>query len=104
VVDILVRDEAEAVATARKYLAYFQGPIAGWTCPDQRRLRQFVPENRKRSYDMRDLIATLADTDSVLELRRGWGHGMITALIRIEGRPMPDESDRSNCSKMLPIR
>ena len=88
VVDIAVKDEAEAVATAKQYLSYFQGAVQGWTCPDQRLLRHMVPENRLRGYDMRDLIATLADTGSVLELRRGWGHGMITALIRIEGRPM----------------
>ncbi len=88
VVDVLVKDEAEAVATAKKYLSYFQGATKTWTCPDQRKLRHVVPENRKRGYDMRELIATLADTDSVLELRRGWGHGMITAFIRIEGRPM----------------
>jgi acetyl-CoA carboxylase carboxyltransferase component len=37
---------------------------------------------------MRALIGVLADTDSVLELRRGFGVGMITALIRIEGRAM----------------
>jgi acetyl-CoA carboxylase carboxyltransferase component len=47
-----------------------------------------VPENRLRGYDMRALIATLADEGSMLEIRRGWGHGMITALIRIEGKPM----------------
>ena len=88
VVDIAVKDEAEAVATAKKYLSYFQGAVKDWSCPDQRLLRHVVPENRLRGYDMRELIATLADTDSVLELRRGWGHGMITALIRIEGRPM----------------
>jgi len=88
VVDVLVKDEAEAVKVARQYLSYFQGPISDWACPDQRKLRHVVPENRKRGYDMRELIDTLADTDSVLELRRGWGHGMITALIRIEGRPI----------------
>ncbi|MCX7383069.1 MAG: carbamoyl-phosphate synthase large subunit [Alphaproteobacteria bacterium] len=88
VVDVLVKDEAEAVATARQYLSYFQGPARDWTSPDQRLLRHVVPEDRKRGYDMRELIATLADTGSVLELRRGWGHGMITAFIRVEGRPI----------------
>ncbi len=88
VVDIAVADEAEAVAVAKKYLAYFQGRTEGWSCADQRHLRHAVPENRLRGYDMRKLIETLADTGSVLELRRGWGHGMITALIRIEGRPI----------------
>ena len=88
VVDIAVKDEAEAVAAAKKYLSYFQGPTADWTCTDQRRLRHLIPENRLRVYDIRSVIEALADNDSVLELRRDWGHGMITALVRIEGRPV----------------
>lgn len=88
VVDILVKDEAEAVKTARQYLSYFQGRTDGWTCPDQRKLRHIVPENRLRGYDMRSLIETLADDGSMLEIRRGFGLGMITAFIRVEGRPM----------------
>ncbi|PJK29907.1 carboxyl transferase domain-containing protein [Minwuia thermotolerans] len=88
VVDIAVRDEAEAVATAKKYLSYFQGPVADWDCADQRLLRRIVPENRKRLYDVREVIDVVADTGSVLELRRGFGLGMVTALIRVEGRPL----------------
>ncbi|MDP7603002.1 MAG: carboxyl transferase domain-containing protein, partial [Alphaproteobacteria bacterium] len=88
VVDIQVADEAEAVATAKKYLSYFQGPIGDWECADQRRLRHAIPENRLRIYDVRQVIELMADTDSVLELRRHFGHGMVTALIRIEGRPL----------------
>ena len=88
VVDIAVADEREAAAVARRYLSYFQGRVQDWTCADQRLLRHAVPENRMRAYDMRALITTLADADSVLEIRAGFGFGMITALIRIEGRPM----------------
>ncbi|MFZ3555610.1 carboxyl transferase domain-containing protein [Streptomyces sp. BH055] len=88
VVDLPVADEAEAVRAARAYLSYFQGPQAGWEAPDQRRLRHAIPENRRRAYDIRAAIEGLADTDSVLELRRGFGAGVITALVRIEGRPM----------------
>lgn len=88
VVDLLVRDEAAAVRAAKKYLTYFQGRIPEWSCDEQRKLRHVVPEDRLRGYDMRELLEILADTGSVLELRRGWGHGMITALIRIEGRPL----------------
>jgi acetyl/propionyl-CoA carboxylase alpha subunit len=88
VVDVLVKDEAEAVKVARQYMSYFQGAIADWRCADQRKLRHVVPENRLRGYDMRTLIETLADEGSVLEIRRGFGHGMITAFIRIEGRPL----------------
>ncbi len=86
VVDVAVRDEAEAVAVAKKYLSYFQGALSDGACADQRRLRSIIPENRLRVYDVRRVIETLADTASVLELRRGFGHGMVTAFARVEGR------------------
>ncbi|MBI5506994.1 MAG: hypothetical protein HY899_19575 [Deltaproteobacteria bacterium] len=88
VVDIAVKDEAEAIAVAKRYLAYFQGALCGWDCADQRLLRAAIPENRLRIYDVRSVIETLADTGSVLELRRGFGPGMVTALVRIEGRAL----------------
>jgi len=88
VVDIEVEDEAEAVAVAKQYLSYFQGPVDDWSCSDQRALRHLIPENRLRAYDVRGVIDALFDTGSVLEIRRGWGHGMITALARVEGRPI----------------
>jgi acetyl/propionyl-CoA carboxylase alpha subunit/acetyl-CoA carboxylase carboxyltransferase component len=88
VIDVLVRDEAEAVAAAKQYLCYFQGTLVQWKCADQRELRRLVPESRLRVYDIRKVITTLADTGSVLELRPSFGLGIVTALIRIEGRPM----------------
>lgn len=88
VVDIAVEDEAEAVEVAQKYLSYFQGPISEWSCADQRTLRGLIPENRLRIYDVREVIANLADTGSVLELRESFGLGMVTALARVEGRPI----------------
>ncbi len=88
VVDIVVEDEAEAVAVAKKYLAYFQGATKNWSCADQRRLRNAIPENRLRAYDIRSLINDLADEDSVMELRPNFGVGMVTAFARFEGRPV----------------
>ncbi len=88
VVDIAVADEAEAVHVAKRYLSYFQGTLPTWECNDQRLLRAIIPENRLRVYEVRSVIDTLADTGSVLELRRGFGPGMLTALIRIEGRSL----------------
>jgi acetyl-CoA carboxylase carboxyltransferase component len=93
VVDVLVDDERAAVATAKQYLAYFapRGDPTGeraWECVDQRALRDVVPENRVRAYDVRGVIDVMFDTDSVLELRAGFGPGVITALARIEGRPL----------------
>ncbi|AQZ32252.1 carbamoyl-phosphate synthase large subunit [Pseudomonas sp. LPH1] len=87
VIDVLVEDEAAAVAVAKQYLGYFRGPVSDWQCSDPRELRQVIPENRLRVYDIRKVIELLADEGSVLELRRQFAPGLITALIRIEGKP-----------------
>ena len=88
VIDLLVSDEEEAIAAAKKTLGYFQGTLPEWTAPDPRELRHVIPENRRRIYDVRRVIDGLCDLGSILELRRNFGVGMITALVRIEGRPI----------------
>jgi acetyl-CoA carboxylase carboxyltransferase component len=88
VIDVLVADEAEAVAVAKRYLSYFQGRSPDWSSPDQDELRGVVPEDRLRVYDVRRAITGLADRDSVLELRSGWAPGIVTSLIRLAGRPV----------------
>jgi acetyl-CoA carboxylase carboxyltransferase component/biotin carboxylase/biotin carboxyl carrier protein len=88
VVDILVKDDEEAIDAAKKYLSYFQGPIDQWETHDQRKLRHIVPEDRSKMYDMREIIETIADRGSILEIRKAFGTGIITAFIRVEGQPM----------------
>ncbi len=88
VVDIAVDDDAAAVAVAKRYLSYFQGPIGQWDCADQEQLRACVPEDRRRVYDVHQVIELVADTGSVLELRRDHAPAMVTALARLEGRPI----------------
>jgi len=88
VVDIVVADEAGAVQAAKQYLSYFQGRTASWEAPDQAALRDVVPVDRLRAYDIRRAIDGLFDVGSVLELRREFGVGMVTALARVEGRPV----------------
>ena len=88
VVDLVADDEAAAVTLAKQYLSYFQGRLERWDCADQAALRDVVPVDRLRSYDVRRAVELLFDTGSVLELRRDFGLGMITALARIEGRPV----------------
>jgi acetyl/propionyl-CoA carboxylase alpha subunit/acetyl-CoA carboxylase carboxyltransferase component len=92
VVDLLVPDEPAAVAAARRYLSYFRprtapAPEDPAEHADQRVLRHLIPENRVRSYDVRPVIEALCDTGSVLELRAGFGVGVITALARLDGHP-----------------
>ena len=92
VVDIEVADDTEAVAVARKYLSYFQGITSKWEAADQLRLRDLIPENNKRAYNVRNVIKAMADTDSFLELRPKFGPGIITGFIRIEGRAFRRDS------------
>lgn len=87
VVDITVADEAEAVLVAKKYISYFQGPTSDWEVSDQYLLRDLIPENRRRTYDVRNIIKTLSDKESFLEIRPEFGPGIVTGLIRIEGNP-----------------
>src|SRR5438034_2846143 len=88
VIDVLVDDEAQAVAAAKQYLAYFQGRVGEWSAADPLASRDALPENRVRAYDMREVMRGVADTGSLLELRAGFGAGIFTALARIEGRPI----------------
>jgi acetyl-CoA carboxylase carboxyltransferase component len=87
-VDVVVADDAAAVAAVRQALGYFQGRVPAPEPHDQTALRDAVPEDRKRAYDVRAVIGTLADPGSVLELRREFAPGVVTALVRVGGRPV----------------
>ena len=90
VVDLRVADDAAAVAAAKQYLGYFarkpKSEIVEPAPPDQTRLRELIPPDRKRVYDVRAVLRTLCD--ELLELRAGFGAGIVTALARIEGRTL----------------
>ena len=88
VIDVLVETEAQAVAAARHYLTFFQGVTQNWQAPPALALRHVVPENRLRVYDTRTAMQGIADEDSLLHLRSGFGVGIHTALARIAGRPV----------------
>ena len=88
VVDVAVADEAEAVAVAKRLLAYFQGATPPGAEPDQARLRELVPERERRAYAVQPIVETLADEGSVTFLRERFAPEMVTALARIEGRPV----------------
>ncbi len=85
VIDVLVEDEAKAVAAAKHYLSFFQGRLKDWQAPDALALRDVVPENRLRVYDTVAAMLGLVDVGSLLELRTGFGKGIHTALGRVEG-------------------
>jgi acetyl-CoA carboxylase carboxyltransferase component len=84
VVDLRVAGEAEAIAAAKHYLSFFDPTPRPFEAPPS--LRGLIPEERRRLYDIRAVIEAL--TDDRLELRRGFGAGVVTALARVGGRPL----------------
>lgn len=86
VIDILVDDEAGATAMARRILWYFQGDTAPGVAQDQLPLRDALPEDRRWSYPVRDVIQRLFDDESFTELRRVFGRSVITGFARLGGR------------------
>jgi acetyl-CoA carboxylase carboxyltransferase component len=88
VVDVVAADEEEAVAVTKRLLGYFQGAGEPGPATDQARMRSLVPERERRAYRVAPVIETLADEGSVTFLRERFAPEMVTALARIEGRPV----------------
>lgn len=87
VIDVVVDDEAQATIVAKQLLGYFQGSIDNFQVNDQGPLADSLPENRRMSYKVREIIETIADVGSFLELRPNYGGGIITGFLRLEGKP-----------------
>ncbi len=98
VIDVVVANEAQATHIAKHYLALITagarstGPRNDSSTETMSEraprtmLRNVIPEQRTRVYDMREVVSALVDEDSLLELRRGFAQGAITALARVCGR------------------
>jgi acetyl-CoA carboxylase carboxyltransferase component len=86
VIDLLTADEAEAVAQAKTLLSLPNVTKAQVADAPVAALRSVVPADRTRAYDMRNALGALLDPGTLLELRRGFGTGMITGFGRINGR------------------
>lgn len=85
-VDVVVGDEAEAVAVALRYLTTLGNVTSPVARPDADLLRNVVPRNRAEIYEVRQAIDLILDVDSKIEMRQQFGIGIVTALGRIDGR------------------
>ncbi len=86
-VDLVVDDEPAAIAAVRSYLSYYLEELpSGELSPTHQAIGSIVPDNRRRPYDMREVITAFADAGSVFELRPDWGQAMLTVLARLGGR------------------
>jgi acetyl-CoA carboxylase carboxyltransferase component len=88
VIDVLVDDEDAATAAAQRLMSLLCRRRVDGAAPDTTRLRDALPVQRSRVYDVRALIASLVDVGSLLELRGGYGGAVLTAFARLDGRPV----------------
>ena len=88
VVDLVADNEAHATQLAQKALSYFQGLSASWSSKSQSQLRDAIPQERRQAYKVRDVLDIVVDNDSLFELQVDYADALITALARIEGRPV----------------
>ena len=88
VVDLACEPD-EAAEAAGRLLAYLDGHREeSWSSADQSPLRDLVPEGERLAYDPLPIVETLLDEDSVTVLRPDFAPELLTALGRLEGRPV----------------
>jgi acetyl-CoA carboxylase carboxyltransferase component len=97
VVDNVGRDEADALEQMQQFLSYL--PTNVWQLPPriqpdddpgrcEEALLGIIPRDRRKIYKMRKLLEWIVDRGSLFEMTAGYGRSQITALARIDGRPV----------------
>ena len=96
-VDNEAADEDDALDQLRRFLSYLPGSaweapplVASSDSPDRREeeLLSIIPRDQRKPYDMRRVLDLVLDRDSVFEVGRRFGSSLITALARLDGRPV----------------
>jgi acetyl-CoA carboxylase carboxyltransferase component len=89
----LVETDEEGIDVARRYLSYFpshwewQAPFAKPADPaSDRPIRDVVPADENKPFDMRELLDSLLDGDSFLEVHARWARELIVGYGRLNGR------------------
>ena len=89
----LVDSDEAGIDLAKRYLSYFpqhweeEPPTAPPQPPaSEAAIRQIVPEDENRAFDMHELLGTLVDGGSFLEVQQRWAKELIVGYARLEGR------------------
>ncbi|MGZ4230186.1 MAG: acyl-CoA carboxylase subunit beta [Solirubrobacteraceae bacterium] len=91
---LVERDVPAAAARVRELLGYLPSaageapPLVEAVEPDLDDPGRVVPSEPRRSYDVRDALVGIIDAGSMLELHPRWGRNIVTALARLDGRPV----------------
>lgn len=88
VIDVVVDDDPAAVSTVKQLIGLIRGRGPERPAPDPVGLRAIVPSNRRRLYEMREVIEGLVDEGTFLEVRKRYAPAAITGFGRVEGHPL----------------
>ncbi len=93
-VDVAVDTDEQALDVVKRFLSYMpsnknEAPPK-YAVPEGsdlacKNMLELVPESRSQVYDMKKIINAVIDTDSMFELKAGFGKSIITTLARLNG-------------------
>jgi acetyl-CoA carboxylase carboxyltransferase component len=91
--NVLVASDEEGIEFARRYLGYFpssylgEPPLAPASQPaSDRPIAELIPPDENKPFDMRELLDSLVDADSLVEIHARWAKEVIVGYARLDGR------------------
>jgi acetyl-CoA carboxylase carboxyltransferase component len=89
----LVSSDEEGIDLAKRYLSYFptncdeEPPTAPPAEPhaEAQAIRDLIPQDENKPWDMRDLLDALVDEGSFLEVHKRWAKEVIVGYARLDG-------------------
>ncbi len=89
----LVSSDEDAIDFAKRYVSYFPGnwlgepPGAAPAPPaSDAPIRELIPADENKPFDMRELLDALLDAGSLLEIHARWARELIVGYARLDGR------------------
>ena len=89
----LVKSDEEAIDLAKRYLSYFPSNWQGEPPPappagpaSDTPIRELIPADENKPFDMMELLDSLVDADSFLEVQKRWAKELLVGYARLDGR------------------
>lgn len=101
----VAQDEEEGILLIRKLLSYFpqnnleDPPLYNCTDPIDRQedeLNTIIPENPNKPYNVKDVIAKIADDDEFVEVHRNYSQNIVVGFAKMNGHPVGIVANQPN--------
>ncbi len=100
---LVAQDDLHSTQLARELLSYLPShrdlplPTIEPAPPGGYDPGALVPREPRKVYDVRAVIRELVDDGDLLELSAGWARNLVTAMARLEGRPVGVIANQPRC-------